>query len=107
MNDETRLVFSIVGRVSLVILCYWAVVKKMRCGDYCSLFRQRLQSTLGWVSGAVATLGLFYPVACGLIALVLLLAIFAADFDYATKTTTLRTTTKSSQARDARSTASS
>lgn len=106
MDDQTRAVLSIVGRFSLVVLCYCAVVKKMRCGDYCSLFRQRLQSTLGWVSGAVATLGLFYPVVCGLIALVLLLAIFATDLDYAKKTTVVRTTSKSSQVGDARSTAS-
>lgn len=106
MDDQTRSVLAIVCRFSLVILCYCAVVKKMRCGYYCSLFRQRLQSTLGWVSGIVATLGLFYPMICGVIALVLLVAIFAADLDYAKKTPVIRTTTKSSQARDARSTAS-
>lgn len=107
MDDQLRTVLSIAGRVFMVVLCYFVAMKKMKCGDYCSLFRQRLQSTLGWVSGAVATLGLFYPVICGLVAVVLLVAIFATDLDYGTKTSAVRITSKPSTIGDAGSPASS
>ena len=105
MNEQLFQVLQLVGRVCMVWLCYYAVIKFSACSQQCCRWRYQAQSTLGWISGAVACVGLFYPVICGAAAIVLVLALWMTDLNYGKNTG--RFTAKASTGRDAGSQVSS
>jgi hypothetical protein len=85
MNEVTFSVLQILGRLAVVVLCWHAVTMVCSCNENCTKFRHSLRTVLGWVSGAVACAGLFYPVVGGAVALFLVAAIWFAELDYETK----------------------
>ena len=88
MDSQSIEVFQVVGRVAVVWLCWYAITKVTVCTkDGCKL-RYRSQSVLGWISGAVATAGIFYPIVGGAAAILLVFALWITDQDYAKTTTT-------------------
>lgn len=99
MNEQAVLIAQLIGRISMVWLCYYAVIKFTACTQQCCRWRYQTQNALGWISGAVACVGLFYPVICGAAAVVLVLALWMTDLNYGKNTG--RFTAKASAGRDA------
>ena len=99
MAETTWLLVQLVGRLAVILLCYVAVTKLCECGKHCSKVKQSLKSVLGWISGAVACAGLFYPVVGGGLAIVLVLALWLTELDYG-KASAGRYTAKATAASD-------
>jgi len=100
MAESTWLLIQLVGRLAVILLCYVAVTKLCQCGRQCSKVKQSVKSVLGWISGAVACAGLFYPVVGGVLAIMLVLALWLTEVDY--EKATGRLSAKATAASDAR-----
>jgi hypothetical protein len=100
MNETSLAVLQIVGRVAVVVLCYYAVTKVCGCRSHCELWRHRLQSVLGWLSGIVACAGLFFPIIGGAAAIVLVAAIWLSELNYGFEAQTISFPTSRSTASD-------
>jgi len=102
MAESTWLIVQLVGRLAVILLCYVAVTSLCECGKQCSHLKQSLKSVLGWISGAVACAGLVYPVVGGVLAIVLVVALWLTEVEYG-KASAARFSAKATAASDGRS----
>ena len=102
MAESTWLIVQLVGRLAVILLCYVAVTSLCGCGKQCSHLKQSLKSVLGWISGAVACAGLVYPVVGGVLAIVLVVALWLTEVEYG-KASAARFPAKATAASDGRS----